>query len=255
MTGERTDSRAVSAGRRYLARLVSLLDELERDEWPALRAAAEAIADCTAAGGTVHVFGTGHSHLLAEEMFYRAGGLAQVNPILVDGLMLHADAPMSTRLERLDGLAEAILPSQPVRHGDVLIVASNSGGNAVARQLAALAREQGLKVVAITSLRHATAAEARSGDALRLHDVADIVIDNHGDVGDASVAVPGFDRKVAPTSTVAGAAVVNTLVAEAVEILVGRGVAPEVFASSNTAGGDEMNAQLVARYRERVRSL
>jgi uncharacterized phosphosugar-binding protein len=245
----------LSAGRRYLALLADLLVELARDEWAALRAGAEAVADAVEAGRTIHVFGTGHSHMLAEEMFYRAGGLAAVNPVLIDNLMLHSGAELSTRFERLDGLAEAILPSVPMNAGDVLLVASNSGGNAVTGQLAILARQRGVTVIAITSMRHATAEEARSGHRLRLHDVADIVIDNHGDVGDASVPVPGFDRKVAPTSTVTGAAIVNTIVAEATEILVGRGVRPDVFASSNTAGGDEINSKLVARYRDRVAML
>lgn len=246
---------ALPAGRRYLSRLTDLLAGVAQDEWTALGRAADAIADAVEAGRTVHAFGTGHSHMLAEELFYRAGGLAAVNPVLIDNLMLHVDAELSTRLERLDGLAEAIVPSLSLTAGDVLVVASNSGGNAVTGQLATLARERGVTVIAVTSLRHATASEARSGGRLRLHNVADIVIDNHGDVGDASVPIPGFDRKVAPTSTVVGAAIVNTIVADTIEILVGRGVVPDVFASSNTAGGDEVNAELVARYRERVRSL
>lgn len=246
---------AMPAGRRYLSRLCDLLAGLARDEWAALRRAAEVVADAVEKGRIVHAFGTGHSHMLAEEMFYRAGGLAAVNPVLIDNLMLHVDAELGTRLERLDGLAETIVPSLSLTAGDVLIVASNSGGNAVTGQLATLARERGVAVVAITSLRHATASEARSRRRRRLHEVADIVIDNHGDVGDASVPVSGFDRKVAPTSTVMGAAIVNTIVAEATEILVGRGVVPDVFASSNTTGGDEINAELVARYRDRVRSL
>lgn len=246
---------ALPAGRRYLSTLADLLDGVARHEWSAMRSAAEVVADAVETGRTVHAFGTGHSHMLAEEMFYRAGGLAAVNPVLIDNLMLHVDAELGTRLERLDGLAEAIIPSLSLTAGDVLLVASNSGGNAVTGQLASLARERGVTVIAVTSLRHATASQARSGERRRLHDVADIVIDNHGDVGDASVPVPGFDRKVGPTSTVIGAAIVNTIVAEASEILVGRGVVPEVFASSNTAGGDEINSELVARYRKQVRSL
>jgi uncharacterized phosphosugar-binding protein len=135
-----------------------------------------------------------------------------------------------------------------------LIVASNSGGNAVCEELAQLAREAGAGVVAIISRRHARQS-AREGAGSRLVGMADVVIDNHGQVGDASVDIEGFGLRVAPTSTVAGAAIVNTIVSEAVEILIGRGVDVEVFSSSNVGGGDAANAELVARYRNTVKPL
>ena len=127
-----TDTVATAtAGRRYLAEAARLLDRLAGDEWTALDAAAQLVADALAGGGTVHAFGTGHSHMLAEELFYRAGGLVRVRPILFEGLMLHAGAELSTSLERLPGLAAAILEQHPIEPRDVLVVASNSGGNAV----------------------------------------------------------------------------------------------------------------------------
>jgi len=184
--------------------------------------------------------------MLAEELFYRAGGLVRVRPILFEGLMLHGSASLSTSLERMPGLAAALFADHPMIPGDVLIVASNSGSNAVTTELAALARDHGVRTIAITSLRHATSSSARVSDGPRLHDLADVVIDNGGAVGDAAVEVEGLATRVGPTSTVVGAAILDALVAEVVERLVTRGVAPEVYASSNVAGGDAVND----RYRD-----
>ena len=236
-----------SAGRAYLATANRLIVRLTDEEWPNISAAAELVADVIAKGKTVHVFGSGHSHMLAEELFYRAGGLVRVSPILFEGLMLHASAPLSTSLERLHGLADALLLDHPVNAGDVMIAASNSGSNTVTSELAQRVRELGARVIAVTSLKHATSSAARTTDLPRLHELADIVIDNGGSVGDAAVDIPGFDQKVAPTSTVVGAAILNAMVAEAVQLLVARGVMPEVYSSSNTEGGDAANSRYVQR--------
>ncbi|GAA3881348.1 sugar isomerase domain-containing protein [Leifsonia kafniensis] len=236
-----------SAGVRYLQLAQTLINRLGETQWPQISAAANLVADTVAAEHTVHVFGTGHSHMLAEELFYRAGGLVRVSPILFEGLMLHASAPLSTSLERLTGLAEALLIDHPIAPGDVLIVASNSGSNAVTSELVQRVRLSGVPVIAVTSLQHSTSVKARSNDHPRLHELADIVIDNGGCVGDASMAIPDFDARVAPTSTVVGAAILNAVVAEAVQLLVERGVTPEVYSSSNTAGGDAANSRFISR--------
>lgn len=244
-----------TAGQRYLAEVGRLLAAVGDEGWAAIEAAAALVARTVAAGGLVHVFGTGHSHLFAEELFYRAGGLVQVNPILVDPLMLHSGAARSTRLERVPGLAGALLASEPVGPDDLMIVASNSGGNAVCIEMVQAARALGLATVALTSVRHAEDAGARAGSGPRLHELADVVLDNRGAPGDACVRIPGSDLVVAPTSTVLGTAILGAVVAEAVEALVASGVVPDVFASANMAGGDQHNDELVRRYSSRVRAL
>jgi uncharacterized phosphosugar-binding protein len=232
-----------SPGRHYLEVVQRLVERLSGEEWSNIRAAAELIADALEGGHEIHAFGTGHSHMLAEELFYRAGGLVRVSPILFEGLMLHASAPLSTSLERLPGLAEALLRDHPVAAGDVLIVVSNSGGNAVTSELAQLAGRAGARVIGLTSIRHATSSAARASALPRLHEIADVVLDNGGRAGDAAIDIEGFDRPVAPTSTVVGAAILNAVVAEAVQLLVARGIVPDVYASSNTRGGDAANAR------------
>ena len=235
---------AGSAGRRYLAIAEGLVERLATEEWPRIDAAAALMVEAIASGHALHAFGSGHSHMLAEELFYRAGGLVRVRPILFEGLMLHASAPLSTALERMPGLAAALLADHPMDSGDVLIIASNSGSNAVSTELARLAGEAGVRTIALTSLRHATSPLVRGdGDSPRLHQLVEVAIDNGGAVGDAAVEIVGLDVRVAPTSTVVGAAIVNALVAETVERLVARGVVPEVYRSSNVQGGDADNAR------------
>jgi uncharacterized phosphosugar-binding protein len=231
------------AGRRYLELARDLVERLLNAEWPNIERAADLVADSLMQGGTIHAFGTGHSHVLAEELYYRAGGFVQVSPILFEGLMLHSSAPLSTSLERMPGLAEALLGDHPIEPEDVLIVASNSGRNAVTAELAQAARRAGASVIAVTSLRHATAHEPRTKGLPRLHEVADVVIDNGGMVGDASIEIEGFGVRVAPTSTVVGAAILNAVTAETVERLVARGRPPEIYTSSNVDGGDAANAR------------
>ena len=236
-----SDSAEASAGRRYLSEAGRLVERLLTEEWASIEGAAAIVSATLERGGAIHVFGTGHSHILAEELFYRAGGLEPVRPILFEGLMLHADPELSTSLERLPGLAAALLADHAIGPDDVLIVASNSGGNAVVQELAASVHASGVPVIAIVSRRHASSRAARAADSANLQDVADVVIDNGGAVGDAAVEIQGLERRVGPTSTVVGAAIVNAIVAEAVDRLVARGVRPDVFVSSNVVGGDEAN--------------
>ena len=244
-----------SAGNSYLDEVVRLLTEVRDEQALAIKRAAELIVDAVSADGLVHMFGTGHSHLLAEELFYRAGGLAQINPILVDALMLHAGAARGTRLERLPGLAEALIDSERIGPHDILIVVSNSGGNAACVEMALAARSRGVPTVGLTSLQHATSPASRHRDGPSLHDVVDVVLDNRGRPGDACVTLEGLEQSVAPTSTAVGAALLNAVVAESVEIMLDRGHAPEVFASSNLTDGDRVNEELIERYAPRVRAL
>lgn len=234
---------AASAGQRYLATVGDLVARLATVEWPRIQQAADLITDSFAAGGSLHAFGSGHSHMLAEELFHRAGGMVGVRPMLFEPLTLHGSPGLGTELERMPGLAAALLNDHAMRPGDALVIASNSGGNPVTTELATLARAAGVGTIGITSLRHATSDRSRVRGGARLHELVDVAIDNGGEVGDAAVAIPGVPSRVGPTSTVAGAAIVNALVAEVVERLVSRGIVPAVYVSSNVAGGDEANSR------------
>ncbi len=239
----------------YFDKIRAVLAEAERKNAPTVETLGGMIADSIAAGGILHLFGTGHGHMLAEELFYRAGGLVPVNAILDSTLMLHESALASSQAERLPGYAEVVLSRYRVEPGEVIIIASNSGRNSVPVEMALLAKERGLRVVALTSLAHANAHPSRHPSGQHLHDIAEFVLDNCGVDGDAALLVDGVETLIAPTSTVVGVALLHSLVYTAVTRLVEKGVEPPVFISANVSSGGDHNDRLLEQYRQRLRHL
>jgi len=231
----------------FLTRAADLVDRVRTTQETSIRAAGRAFADAARGGHDVWAFGTGHSHLIAEELYARAGGWAGVRAVLEPALMLHEGVEKSSLMERLPGLAEVLLTVHPVAAGDVVLVVSNSGINAVPVEFAAGARARGATVVAITSLAHSATQEARTRSGRKLHEEADIVIDNCGVPGDAIVEVPGSPASVGSTSTVAGAFVVEAIVAEAAALFAADGVEPPILRSNNVQGAAEHNEKLRQR--------
>jgi uncharacterized phosphosugar-binding protein len=158
-------------------------------------------------------------------------------------------------MERTAGLGEVIFGRLGATADDTLLVVSNSGSNVIARELVECARATGMTTIAIVSRAHAESAASRGSGAPRIHDLADIVIDNLGRPGDAAIEVSGVQRPMGPTSTVIGTAIVNIIAMTAAHLAAERGVQPLVFTSSNVAGGDQANRAALERYRARVRSL
>ena len=239
----------IEEARRALRRLAS-------EQAECIRAAATAVADALEAGGVLHVFGAGHSHILAEEAFYRAGGLAAINPILDRRMMFFDGVMASTNAERETGYAAHILEQEDIRPGDAAIVASNSGRNAVSIEMASELQSRGVKVIAITSLTHSRAVPARHALGRRLFEIADIVIDTGTPAGDAAIALPASAVRMGPLSTVVGAAIVHAIQIEAAALLLARGEEPPVLASANldTTSQDDLERTL-ARYAGRIRYL
>jgi uncharacterized phosphosugar-binding protein len=209
-----------------------------------LEPAVAAVLASVREGGLTYVFGTGHSHLLALDLHYRAGGPAFVVPVLDEGLMLHEGAIASTQRERAGGVAAEVLGRYPLSPRDVLIVISNSGVNAVPVEAAQAGHAAGAKVVALTSLGYSTAA-ARG--RTRLADVADVVIDNGLPPGDAMAALPGTELRAGPGSTVVGGALLQALFAEVAARLSADGP-PPIYLSANMPGAEAHNRELIARY-------
>lgn len=229
----------------YTARLQQILREAVDQELSSVRKAAALVADAWSAGGMFHVFGSGHSHMFAEEAFYRAGGAVRINPILKPAHMLHEGAVHSTVLERQSGLAESVLSGYRLDgERDVLLIASNSGANALPVEVALAAKERGLTLIAVTSRRYATAIQ-RPGP--RLHEIADVVVDNHCPPGDALVELGHGLPAAGPSSTVVGLALLNAIVIEALGTQLERGDTPEVFMSANMPGAAEHNASSARR--------
>jgi uncharacterized phosphosugar-binding protein len=239
----------------YLGRISAMVERLHEEQLEQIREAGRLVAEALRADRLVHVFGTGHSHMLAEEGLFRAGGLAPVNAILESGLMLHEGAAVSTRLEKLAGYSPIVADKYGFEEGDLLIVISNSGVNAAPVEMALLAREAGLKVLAICSVAYSKSVEPKAGVSARLYEIADLTLDNLGEPGDAVIEVDGTGLKVGPTSTVIGATLLNAVFVEATCTLAAEGVEPPVYRSSNMPGASEHNRGLVERFKARVRHL
>jgi len=245
----------VSGADSYLERVGGMLQRLQDEQLETIRGAGRLVAEVLRRDGLIHIFGTGHSHMLAEEGLYRAGGLAPVNAMLDAGLMLHEGATASTDMERLPGYSRIVAKKYDFQEGDLLIIVSNSGVNAVPVEMALLAKEAGMKVAAISSLAYSQASKLKPGVPARLYEVADLTLDNLGEPGDAVVEVDGSGLKVGPTSTVVGAAVLNAVFVEAVSLLAADGAELPVYRSSNMPGAPEHNRRLVDRFRGRVKHL
>ncbi len=218
---------------------------IRETQWTNIQRAGEWLGESLARGGWLYAFGTGHSHMLAEEIFYRAGGLARAVPILDPRLMLHEEAIQATYNEREEGCACKILDRYAVNPGDVLIVASNSGRNAVPIEMAMEGRARGLKVIAITNLAHSRAWPSRHPSGKSLADLAELVLDTCGVEGDALTLVEGYPYRVGSPSSASGMLLINLIVAAGVEAAVRLGYQPEVFISSNATGGDDHNHKLL----------
>lgn len=236
---------------RYVHEVEDLLRQAGERSAPQVAEAAELIAGAIADDRVLYVFGASHAGILVQDLFYRAGGLAAIEPILPAGLMLN-ERPIvrTTRLERLEGYGELLLQDTSMGAGDVLLIVSVSGRNPVAVDMCTAAQARGVRVIALTNLTYSRSVAAR-GKA-RLFEVADIVIDLPGHVGDAAIALDGLQQAVGPTSTAVGSAILQGLMVEVSRRLLDRCAQPPVFVSANLDGSDAANERLLETYRHRV---
>jgi uncharacterized phosphosugar-binding protein len=238
----------------YLDAAIGLLARVRDEEAANVSAAADVLADAVASGARIFAYGAGHSALPAQDLVYRAGGLALVNLLAVPGAVGVEARPavLGSRLERVAGLADAVLDTAPLRPGDVLIIVSLSGRNTLPVELAHSARERGLTVIGVTSLAYARESTPSNALGAFLADHCDVVIDSKVAVGDAELTAPGVPAPFAPASTVVTCAVLQAVTAEAAARLAARGVEPPVLRSGNVAGGLEWNARVFETYADRI---
>lgn len=244
----------MNAMEQFFATVQTTVARFRETQWDALATVAGWLGDALARDGWLYVFGTGHSHLVAEEVFYRAGGLAHAVPMLDPRIMVHENAIQATYTERESGFAAGLLAQYPVAAGDVLIVVSNSGRNAVPIEMALLGREKGLRVAALLNRTQSDAWPSRHPSGKKLADVAEVVIDNCGPNGDAWLRLPGMPDAIGSTSSMVGLLAIQLILVQAVEHALARGVTPEMYISSNTQG-DDHNDRLLQKYKSRIRHL
>ncbi len=233
--------------------VIGKIEDLTRRQAGPLQQVADVMAATAEARGSLFVFGCSHSGLLAQDIYYRAGGLMLVHLIAGPGMDLTKDPPLMTSdMERLPGLSARILAHTPLKAGDLLLIISTSGRNAVPVEMAEEAKARGAVVVAMTSLDYASSVASQAPSGRRLHEVADYVLDTGTPIGDAALSVPGVEAPMGPLSSITGTFLLHALCALAAECLAARGVPVPVFRSGNLDGGREYNEAMFRRYHTQI---
>ncbi|MEU9286361.1 SIS domain-containing protein [Streptomyces sp. NPDC048275] len=240
--------------RQFLDAAIDLLQRVRDEDAAAVEAAGTLIADTVAAGGRLFAFGAGHSSLAAQDVVYRAGGLALMNLLTVPGVVGVDVMPatLGSALERVDGLASAVLDSSPLRSGDLLVIVSLSGRNALPVEMAMSARALGVRVIGVTSVAYATETTSRHVSGTYLKDHCDIVLDSKIAVGDAELTLDTIEAPFAPASTVVTTALLQAVMATAAATLADRGIEPPLLRSGNVDGGHEWNGRVMTEYGDRI---
>ena len=238
----------------YFENVIARLQKLADEEIPAIESAAELLADAIASGNRIFAFGCTHSSLPIQDLVYRAGGLMLINPLYAPGLesMTARPATLSTSIERVPGFAAAVLDNQPIQPGDVLIIVSVSGRNAMPIEMASEAQARGLKVIGLTSMNYSNSVSSRHPSGKKMYDYLDVRLDCQVDPGDAVLEAEGMPQKFCPVSGAINPAILQAMVAATVEKLLERDITPPVFLAANVEGGDEYNAKLLAEYKDRI---
>jgi len=242
------------AGDRFFEAATALLERVRVEEAETVEAAGELLADTVVAGGRLFAFGAGHSSLAAQDLVYRAGGLAVMNLLSVPGLVGVDVRPatLGSALERVDGLATVVLDNSPLRAGDTLIIVSLSGRNPLPVEMALHARARGVRVIGVTSVAYATETASRHSSGTFLKDHCDVVLDSKVAVGDAELSLDTVAAPFAPASTVVTSALLQAVMATTAASLADRGVEPPLLRSGNVDGGHAWNARVMDEYRDRI---
>lgn len=238
---------------RYFTMIQETLSAVQKEQQDQLLEAAEILAKTVAGGGLIYIYGSGHAHMAAEDLFYRAGGLACVRPIFVEPLMLHEGAVTSSKLEKKEGYLRPWLEALPISPTDCFIVVSSSGRNATPIDTALFAKEAGCPVITISGWAYSKSAESGHSSGRRLLEAGDVNLDNRVPVGDACLEHPGLEVRFSPISSIINLTMLQAVTGECIRLCLDRGVAAvPVFKSGNVAGGAEYNRHIIEQYQERI---
>ena len=244
----------------YYRKIIENLEQVNKTEEPNIDAAASLMADAIANDRLIHVYGGGgHTTLPVGEMFFRAGGLANIDPVMEPALSVFNQALKYLELERTVNFGASIVKYYKLQKDDVLIIFHNIGINPATIDAAEEAKREGAKIIAVSSSYWQEQIPAdhfiRHPSKKNLFDFADVCINDFNPVGDAQVLVPGMDTPIAPRSNIVDFYIAHLLEIAAVQACLDMGVTPPVWASANAPGGDEKNAAALEKYRPRVKML
>ncbi len=237
----------------YLDKIEEMLNEIRECEEKNIRLASNMLIKASKNNNSIYCFGTSHASIITQELFYRAGGLVNINPIWANELLLSNPNILNTsRMERLEGYGKIIGKKIDFKKNDVLIMHSVSGRNPVVIDLSLYAKEKGVKIIAITNLSYSKNVKSRHSSEKNLYQLADIVLDNHGPIGDACVEL-AEDLKVGASSTITAAAIVNEIVVQtALGLAKNNNNIVPVFKSANQDGNDEINKKTLEHYKNTI---
>ena len=250
----------MSVIQQYLAKCQSMIQTVASQQ-EAIEQAAGWFAETILKGRMVHLFGSGHSRIMVEEMWPRYGSFAGFNPIVELSLSFHnlvvgANGQRQAMfLENVPGLAERILRNFDLSEQDSALVISSSGCNVVPIEMAELFQQKGIRVVALVTKQHSEASTSKRPDGKKLTDFADLILDTGAPVGDAMVSVPNLDTPVSPGSTVGGAMIVNSIKAVVAEKLTQAGQPPKVLSSGAVVGAERAVELFESAYDEHAHRL
>ena len=244
----------------YFKAVVENLEKINATQGENIQKAAALMCEAIANDRLIHVYGGGgHTTLPVGEMFFRAGGLSCINPVMETGLSVFNQALKYLELERTVNFGAAIIKYYDLQEGDVLIIFHNIGINPATIDAAMEAKKRGVKIIAVSSLAWQTEMPAdhfiRHSNKTNLNDYAEVCIEDFNPVGDAVVNIPGFETPIAPISNIADFYIAHLLEIECVKQCLEKGIKPPVWSSANTPGGDEKNAAYLEKYRPRVKML
>ena len=244
----------------YIRKCRAIADKIEAQEKEILQAA-QWFAESILAGRMVHVFGSGHSRIMVEEMWPRYGSFPGFNPIVELSLTYHNNVvgPNGQRqamfLENVPGLADRILRNFGLDKRDTALVVSSGGCNIVPIEMAELFQKKGIKVVALVTKEHLEKSESRRSDNKKLSDFADLVLDSGAPAGDSMVNVPGLETPVSPGSTAGGILIINSIKAEVAGILTAAGKPPKVLTANCIVGPEKAKELFENAYDEHAHRL
>lgn len=249
----------MKAWEKYFKTMQDVVSTVLETQGEAIMKAAEILADTTEKGGIIYGFGTGHSHLVTDDAFWRAATPANYCALLEQSATGSFEITKSYYVENTYGIGKLIVDYHRITSDDCMIIISNSGNNIAPVDAAIRAKEKGIPVIAITAVTYSDFLKTKHKDGVKLKDVADVVLDNCSLIGDAAVDIEGFPMKVGSTSTIPNVFLQNAVLTQMVELLVQRGFEPDVYYNGHMAFMDENcadhNDKIVDKYFHRIRNL
>lgn len=244
----------------YLPKVIELLNKIETEQYENMKAAGRLMAEAVKNDRLINVYGGGgHTTLPVGEMFFRAGGLCNINPCMETGLSVFNQAQKYLALERCENYGRAIMDYYDLQKDDVLIIYHNIGTNAATIDAAMAAKERGAKIIAVSSVQWQQGIpkdyHLRHSSGKNLNDFADICIDDYNPLGDTVVTLEGFDTPIGPISNMTDFYIVHRLEIECAKACLEMGIEPPFWRSANVPGGDEFNKSNLKKYSSRIKML